>query len=213
MELRNTAKKAGVPPELAERLLRLTPEVRAGAWPVLMKAFEDYINPPKFPVRPVPDPETRAQAVAEEASWAAPKRRGVRERSVIISRQEERSKARDYLRVLYTNAEGQMLCQVCQKVMPFKLDDDHYYFEAVEFDRRQSREHPQNHLALCPTCAAKYKHAMGTSLKALRRELKGVGLEIKVVLAQEESTILFVEVHKQDLQALFTSDPTTPPAR
>ena len=54
--------------------------------------------------------------------------------------------------------------------MPFKVGSD-YYFEAVQFVKDATRDLQENRLALCPTCAAKYRHALGTSLDDLRDDL------------------------------------------
>lgn len=37
-----------------------------------------------------------------------------------------------WLRNNYTNAAGQMICQICKDEMPFKKRNGEYYFEAVE---------------------------------------------------------------------------------
>ena len=47
--------------------------------------------------------------------------------------------------------------------MPFKLADGSPYFEGVEFLRSEGRELSENHVALCPTCAAKWRYANETS--------------------------------------------------
>ena len=54
--------------------------------------------------------------------------------------------------------------------MPFKINDG-YYFEAVQFVRDTERDLRENRLALCPTCAAKYRHALGTSDNDLCEDL------------------------------------------
>ena len=77
-----------------------------------------------------------------------------------------------------------------------------HHFEAVEFVRGIGRELPQNYVALCPVCAAKYKHANGTTSEELQqRILTANGLEVPVTLARKQSGIVFTKVHLLDLQA------------
>jgi hypothetical protein len=61
---------------------------------------------------------------------------------------------------------------------------------------------PENHLALCPVCAAKFKYARRddeTEMLAALRESEQA--EISVVLAGKEESIKFVNVHRNDLLA------------
>ncbi|HKD29889.1 MAG TPA: hypothetical protein VKC66_28750 [Xanthobacteraceae bacterium] len=47
--------------------------------------------------------------------------------------------------------------------MPFNRPDGPPYFEAPELLPEASAELVENHLALCPTCCAKWHHARATS--------------------------------------------------
>ena len=198
------AEELGVPLEVVDLLDDLTPDQREQAKRGMVEFLKRLKNPPQFPERSAKNPNARAESVAEEAQHAPPKEREVRGRSVRITRQETQKLARDYLRTLYTNKEGMLFCQVCQQVMPFTLDDGFHYFEAVEFIDDYSREHTQNHLALCPVCAAKFQHALGTSSGDFLRGLREAGLRIPVVLAREGCEIRFVDLHMTDLKALFS---------
>ena len=208
IEREQKAGELGVPIEVVDKLDELAPELREQAIKGIMDLLEGLQNRPKFPERAVKNPETRAEMMAEAALEAPSKEHEVRNRSVRISRQETKKVAREYLRRLYTNQDGKLFCQICQQVMPFTLADGLHYFEAVEFIDDVSREHPQNHLALCPVCAAKFQHALGTSSEDLHRDLQEELVRIHVVLAREECEIRFVDVHKMDLMALFSSEPS-----
>ena len=97
-----------------------------------------------------------------------------------------------------------MVCQACHDEMPFKLDDGSYYFEAVECVKNEDRELQENHLALCPICAAKYRCANGTDPVQIRAALRHAdGLEVPVVLAREAVQMRFVAVHFQDIRAVL----------
>ena len=78
---------------------------------------------------------------------------------------------RAYLEDLYTDGEGRMVCQGCQREMLFKRPDGKYYFEAVEFIKSSGKELPQNFIALCPVCAAKFRNTLQTSDEMLRAAL------------------------------------------
>ena len=86
--------------------------------------------------------------------------------------------------------------------MPFKRDDGAYYFEAIECVKGLNRELPQNYIALCPVCAAKFRHAIGTSPTELKQGiLETKDSEVQVILAREQHAILFTRTHLLDLRA------------
>jgi hypothetical protein len=108
-----------------------------------------------------------------------------------------------YLTDLYTNDDGVMVCQCCREAMPFQLADGSYYFAAVQFDGECDAELPQNHIALCPVCAAKYQNARTTSDAELRAALENGNSEVPVVLAGKPECIKFVNMHRDDLLSAF----------
>ncbi len=155
-------------------------------------------------------PEQRAKRSAEHAANAPFRSYDKRVRSVYVQVPGHLSSARNYLRQLYTNDDHLMVCQVCSSSMPFKIAGN-YYFEAVQFVRNARHDLAENRLALCPTCAAKYRHARGTSLEDLRDDLlaQGVGhqgsITVDVVLADEATQVRFVGKHAIDLQAALSA--------
>ena len=100
------------------------------------------------------------------SEWREPRTRTVR-----TSKPATRTDAREYLRDLYTNADGAMICQACHREMPFRLDNDEYYFEAVELFTDAGHEYRENHLAMCPACAAMFEHACDVDLDEFRESL------------------------------------------
>jgi hypothetical protein len=59
----------------------------------------------------------------------------------------------------------------------------------------------ENHLALCPTCCAKWHYARATSDADVTTEVRSAQTpEIKVTLAGEVTVIRFVQVHLDDLR-------------
>lgn len=156
------------------------------------------------PNRPQNEPHDamrRAERVTGKAKNASPVDRQPRERQVRVN-WTTKEEAKTTLRELNTNGEGQMVCQVCGDEMPFKLEDESYYFEAVECVKGLNLELPQNYIALCPVCAAKFRYANGTPASELKqRILSASGSEVTVTLAREERGIVFTEVHLLDLQA------------
>ena len=101
-----------------------------------------------------------------------------------------------------------MVCQICDRELPFKISGQ-YYFEAVQFVSDAQHDLHENRLALCPVCAAKYRHARSTALEDLRDDLltQDVGdsgsISVDVTLAGDARRIRFVGKHAIDLQAAF----------
>lgn len=159
-----------------------------------------------LPEGPSNVPGRRAAHAADGAGSAQSRSYEKRSLSVRIQEPGHLSAARAYLRQMYTNANDVMVCQVCASAMPFKIASD-YYFEAVQFMKDATRDLQQNRLALCPTCAAKYRHARETELDELRDDLLTTAIdtkpsvEIAVRLAGDDLAIRFVGKHAIDLQA------------
>lgn len=185
------------------RLRKLNPE----RFKALVEDLEVEL---RLPESSTSTPEQRARR-SHELSIDAPMRKyDKRVRSVYVQVPGHLSAARSYLRQHYTNDDQILVCQVCSSSMPFKIADD-FYFEAVQFVKDATRDLRENRLALCPTCAAKYRHARGTSLEDLRDDLltQGVGrqgsITVEVILAGEVARVRFVGKHAIDLQAALSA--------
>ncbi len=152
------------------------------------------------------NPERRAERVAQKATNAPERISEMRLRSVSIGREEVKTETEQYLRELYTNADGEMICQVCHDRLPFKLDDGNYYFEKVEFLAELQNRHYQNYLALCPNHAAMFQYANGSGEVMIDLFRKMSGNEFEIVLAQESTTIYFTKTHVADLRAVISAD-------
>jgi hypothetical protein len=177
------------------------------------EGFRDWLLGKKMvplPAAPSAAPEQRAKRAAELAADAPSRRSTKLLRSAYVQVPGHMSAARGYLRQLYSNDDRIMICQVCSSSMPFKIAGD-YYFEAVQFVKDATHDLRENRLALCPTCAAKYRHAGGTSPEDLRDDLltQGVGhqgsITVDVILAGEAAKIRFVGKHAIDLQAALSA--------
>jgi hypothetical protein len=87
-----------------------------------------------------------------------------------------------------------MICQGCHQAMPFRLADGSPYFEAPELLVEAPAELAENHLALCPTCCAKWHHARDISdSEVLKALLVANALEITVRSAGKDTVIRFVQ--------------------
>lgn len=159
----------------------------------------------EFPERESPNHERRAQRLAERVRAAPKKSYEIRSRSVRASDKNSRQLARPYLGDLYTNPAGEMICQACHQAMPFRLADGSPYFEAPELLAETSAELAENHLALCPTCCAKWRHARTTSDAELIAQLKSAQTpEVTVELAAKRAVIRFVQVHLDDIRTIIS---------
>ena len=162
---------------------------------------------PVFPTRAVANSERRQERIIEQLTAAPQKDYEDRERSVRATRGAIDPSL--WLREQYTNDDGQMVCQICKKEMPFRKRDGEYYFEAVEaFSQGYfPREHEAQFLALCPLCAAMYKELLKkdeAAMTHLRKALLHTGsLEAPLRLGDLETSIQFVESHRQDIQTIL----------
>ena len=96
-----------------------------------------------------------------------------------------------------------MVCQACHETMPFDLPNGSPYFEASELLESLATEHSENHLALCPTCAAKWQHANPVADAELLVALAGAETpEITVDLAGEPVRLRFTQVHLDDVRVI-----------
>ena len=102
-----------------------------------------------------------------------------------------------------------MICQICKEEMPFKKRDGEYYFEAVEALSKDylPKEYEAQFLALCPVCAARYKEFVKngeSTMEKLHRALKNSdGLEVPLRLGEWETSLRFVEIHRQDMKTIL----------
>lgn len=87
--------------------------------------------------------------------------------------------------------------------MPFALPDGSPYFEASELLESFTSEHAENHLAMCPTCAAKWRYANPATDGEIRTLLAGaVAPELQLTLAGEPVRLRFTQVHLDDVRTL-----------
>ena len=152
------------------------------------------------------NPELRAQRVGVQAAVAPERLTEDRTRSVPVGMDSVKGEAAQYLRQQYTNADDEMICQVCKASLPFKLDDGSYFFEMVQFVKHLKRWHAQNYLALCPNHSAMFQYANGSRdlMKEMFVEMEGQQLD--VILAQADATIYFTKTHIADLRAVIEVD-------
>jgi hypothetical protein len=185
----------------AQQFARLTPEERQRffAEQEKKKAIDLPDNSPK-------NPQQRAEHVGNQALDAPERTSEQRMRSVSTGKSAVTKEADQYLRQQYTNADGEMICQICRDELPFKLSDGSYYFEAVEFLRDLNNRHYQNHLALCPNHAAMFKFANGSPDNVLQRVMSLAGNELEIVLAGADERIYFTATHVGDLKAVIKVD-------
>ena len=102
-----------------------------------------------------------------------------------------------------------MVCQVCKEEMPFRKRDGEHYFEAVEALSRDhfTMEHEAQFLALCPLCAAMYKEFVKQdegAMVVLKNALINMdGFEVPLHLGDLDTSIRFVETHRDDLRTII----------
>lgn len=161
----------------------------------------------QFPGGPSDDPARRAGNAASDALNAPHHSTEVRERSVVVGQKQATDESRAYLCEQYTNDLGAMFCQACQKELPFKTKDGRWYFEALRFVTGRKQIHTANSIALCPLCAALYKHARETKDELLLEQLSTTPIEarqgtveVPVVLDGKRVKIVFTGKHAIDIK-------------
>ena len=166
---------------------------------------EKTANSP-FPVGASDDPDRRAGTAARDALNAPHHATEVHERSVVVGQKQATDESKAYLRAHYTNESGDMFCQACQKPLPFRTKDG-WYFEAVRFVAGRRQIHTTNAIALCPLCAALYKHARETKDELLLEQLSTTPIEarqgtveVPVVLDGKRVKIVFTGKHAIDIK-------------
>jgi hypothetical protein len=123
--------------------------------------------------------------------------------------------AREYLKNRYTQNDKVLYCQICKQPMPFRLADGNFYFEAVEWLKADKR-HKEGFIALCPTDAAKFKHANASKdnteiriKKLLARTAQQINNsdddnnKVHITLANTPETLAFSPNHLIDLKAIL----------
>lgn len=201
---RQAGELIGLSQELVDQLGGLTQEALAALSADMVRTINSRsYEPVEFPEREAGNPGRRAERLAARSQTSPEKNYEVRERSVRTSKTETRTLARTYLEDHYTNPLEEMVCQGCHDKMPFNRPDGTPYFEAVECLDSLEKEQAENHLALCPTCAAKWRHANPISDPELRAKLaEAASPEITVELAGVATRVRFTQVHLNDLRTV-----------
>ena len=159
----------------------------------------------EFPEKALSNAERRKEKIIEKYR-KSPKKK-YEKKSLSKKTTENTIDPGTWLRETYTNKEGQMICQICQKEMPFKKRNGKYYFEAIELLNDFDREMEELHIALCPLCAAMYnefvKHNEG-AMKSLKNALmNSEKSEVTLQLGELGTSVRFVERHFMDIRAII----------
>ena len=88
------------------------------------------IRKPQFPDRGSQNTERRKDKISQGHAGSPDKEYEKCLRSVRVTKATAYTRTR--LENQYTNEEYQMICQICEKEMPFRKLNGEYYFEAVE---------------------------------------------------------------------------------
>lgn len=203
------AKRLGLPSaDVAEEVGEF---LKTGGSMEELRTFMSNRKQVRQPECPVPNAERRRRGIIERRENAPTRESVVRERSIQPGSNKETLEAKAYLREMYQNLDNLLICQCCQREMPFKLKSDLHYFEAIQCVRGLNKHLFENHLALCPTCAAMYQHVRETDDAEIRRSIveheaddKAPAVEIPVRLAGRELTLRFVGKHWFDLRTVLS---------
>lgn len=163
-----------------------------------------------FPVSVSNNPSRREDKMIVKYQNSSEQSYEVRERSVRTSNNQSRQEAKTYLKNEYTNEEGDVFCQLCHNIMPFKKRNGDYYFETVQMFKSMEKEFPYQNLALCPNCAAEYdewvrnnddiKKELWEAIES-REPISGEpNVDIEIVFNHKEKKIRFTGKHYIDIR-------------
>lgn len=172
----------------------------------LLATKQRQSQPVELPERAVKSSDLRSQRVSEVARNTPEKKTELRERSVTLGAEAVKAEAQVYLQDQYTNANGQMICQVCKYELPFKRLNGGYFFEKVELIDGSEKRHRETYLALCPNHAAMYKYANKQLKSMAELLLNAATVEIELELGGRKTTIYFTETHLADVRACLEAD-------
>lgn len=179
----------GIPIDLIDKLANVTDEKKEAVLRQLSETLESILSSTRkepLPESPAIDHARRAEKSAAQVANAPDKEYEDRTRSIRITANTNDPRSKEYLRNHYKNEDGNVVCQLCEGKMPFKLEDGNDYFEAVQFIRSITKEIPANHIALCPNCAAEFKNVCDTNDDDKRLLL----LNLDVLLPKERLAIM-----------------------
>lgn len=180
---------------------------------ILIAAADEWrLRRASFPELASENPSRRAEVASADAINAPIRETEEKVRQIVRGQGQVSEETRAYLKQNYTNESGELICQSCHSVMPFKLKDGTWYFEAVQVVPGRKRMHRANALAMCPLCAARYKYVRDTKDQAVIDDLlaitvePGQGLvEVAVLIAGRRTTLRFTGKHAIDLQAALSA--------
>ena len=159
----------------------------------------------EFPEKALSNAERRKEKIIEKYRMSPKKK--YEKKGLSKKTTENTIDPRTWLREIYTNKEGQMICQICQKEMPFKKRNGKYYFEAIELLNDFDREMEELHIALCPLCAAMYnefvKHGEGTIESLKNALMNSEDTELPLQLGDLNTSVRFVERHFLDIRTII----------
>lgn len=191
---------------------------------VLKRVYQEHQSGTRrveFPVRKNKNPERRKQSLEGELEFSPVRTYGTKLRSVKVS--SPCLSPKNWLYQMYENDDDQVVCQMCEQVMPFLKRDSTFYFEAVEVFGQPTieRERHEQFLALCPVCSAKYAEYVKSDegvTDRLRQTILDHELDpesgsesIPIQLTEghnlaESLQLRFVSTHLHDLKLILQKD-------
>lgn len=159
-----------------------------------------------LPEKLVRNSELRSSRVKEQAVNTPERKSEIRSRAVQVGYQASKDEAKVYLKDQYTDADQQTFCQICKDVLPFKLLNGVYYFEAVEAVQDSVKRYREGFLCLCPNHAAAYRHINAQKNLMVDLIMQASTNEIEISLGGELTSIYFTQVHLADLKSCLSAD-------
>ena len=160
-----------------------------------------------FPEKESKNRERRDDKIVEQIDESEDVEYKISPRSIRKSKRPENYKI---LLEQYINEEDVFICQMCEQSIPRKNEEE-FYFEAVQIPKTLSKE-VSAHLALCPTCSAKYKYLFrNDEMKIIQfiNFIKNYGNDDNLLFTLDlgkwnnSCTVRFTKRHLGDLKVIF----------
>ena len=161
----------------------------------------DSFKMDEFPIRYIVNMDRLERYIENEFYAADP----VRYKEVVVLKRSSgnRSLNRAYVKEMYTNQFGKMICQGCRKSFP---ENEQFAVEIANF----GVDMEQLHLCLCPSCYQKYETIKKTRVTeykdTIRRALENTSISTKEPYYKVEvsnMTLFFTQIHLAEIQSIL----------
>lgn len=204
--LKNTIKEIGINENFVDVFKKIQETFSIDELSTLIEKEQEKRESSTISEDEVKNSSFRSRRTKEMADEAPERFFEIRKRSVPSGASSEtKNLATRYLIQEYTS-EGVLCCQICNKQVPFKLNNGNFYFEKVRFLDNLRRDHQHNFIALCANHSAMFQYTLNEN-ENLVDKIKNIETNfIEIEIGQKLHKIYFTQKHILDLKAIILSE-------